>query len=114
MVHTENFFGGVHPNHGVLSFNYDVKNRKVITITDFITLKQVSDYARVKIKADLTTNGGFDQTAEEMLDRGTDPMHPENFEVFTFLPDSITVYFPEYQVGPYTLGEQSVVLPRNK
>jgi hypothetical protein len=45
-----------------------------------------------------------------MIDAGTAPTL-ENYQVFTFTNDMLTIYFGEYQVAPYVYGPQKVEFP---
>ena len=57
-------------------------------------------------------NDGEDtSTLVSMIEDGTQPKE-ENFSVFTFTPTTVTLYFGQYQVGPYVLGMPEVELSR--
>ena len=57
-------------------------------------------------------SGGLDDFMIGMLDEGTDPTKPENFQNFTITDNAIIIYFQQYQVAPYVYGEQEVILTR--
>jgi hypothetical protein len=46
-----------------------------------------------------------------MISDGTAP-DADNFGTFTFTPNTITIYFQQYQVGPYSIGMPTVTIPR--
>lgn len=110
IIRQEGYTGGAHGYHLITSYNYDVKNNKELMITDFMSLADASAQSRIQLKEKFQENGGFDAVVESMIDDGTESDSSENFKVFTFIPKSLTVYFPEYQVAPYVFGEQQVVL----
>lgn len=111
IVREEGYTGGAHPFHTVLTFNYDVKNHKELSLTDFITLKEVSDISRKDLRDQFTKKGDAG-TFEMFAIDGTDPLRPENFQNFTVTPSAVVIYFNEYQVAPYVYGEMSVMIPR--
>ncbi len=108
------FSGGAHGSTIIKTFNYDVKNRKFISLSDLYAgtpgyLSIVSDAAIAQLRQQQGDTGidGF----SGMLADGASPK-PENFEAFTFSDELITIYFQQYQVGPYALGIPKVTLPR--
>jgi hypothetical protein len=119
------FEGGAHGYETLTSFNYDVVHKKDFTLASLFPndpnyLKTISDFSRKDLEAqfrqrlniktsDDETN--FQQTILPMLDDGTTPT-ADNFSVFTFTDKTITFYFNQYQVGPYSMGQSTVVMPR--
>ncbi len=111
IMRQEGFSGGAHGYHTATTFNYDVKNKKELMITDMISLDQVSSKSREILKKKFEQDGDTD-TFEAFAINGTDPKKPENFQVFTFTNTALTVYFTEYQVAPYVYGESQVEIAR--
>lgn len=123
------FSGGAHDYENNLSFNYDVKNQKVIELKDIFPndpnyLTYLSTQSRESLKKTFATVSDNDReqaTAEEIkavvkdivtsIDSGTEPKD-ENFDVFTFTGDKIKIYFNQYQVGPYVIGMPEVEVNR--
>ena len=123
------FSGGAHGYEIDVSYNYDVKNKKVIKLADlFPTDPQYLNYLSVgsriylenKFAAETDANSdNSDQQALEdyaknmisMVESGTQPTE-ENFSVFTFTPDKIKIYFADYQVGPHSIGMPEVEMAR--
>ena len=120
--------GGAHGYENIISFNYDVLAQTELTLADMFPgnsdyLKTVSEFSRTTLLSHLIDVLEVDSmTAEDqekyiegsikpMLYAGTEP-NTQNFSVFTFTDTEITIYFSQYQVGPYVIGEQSVVMPR--
>ncbi len=114
------FSGGAHGYEVTTSFNYDVKNKKEITLDYFYPnntnyLKIISDASRIQLTQKLTKASEqslLDGFTKEMMMDGTDPLKPINFQTFTFTKDNLTIYFGQYQVAPYVYGQQSVDIPR--
>lgn len=112
------FSGGAHGYANKVSFAYDVKNNKILTLKDLFPnnpeyLKTVSEASRADLKKQyVVMNDGEDTgTLVSMIEDGTQPKE-ENFSVFTFTPTTIRLYFGQYQVGPYVLGMPEVELAR--
>jgi hypothetical protein len=119
------YSGGAHGFQNLYSFNYDVKAESEITLqklfpTDPKYLNTLSAIARKDLEAQLKKRLEIKNSADEvdfkesilpMLRAGSEPTL-ENFKVFTFTPDAVTIYFVEYQVAPYAAGESTVVIPR--
>lgn len=107
VIHYGGYTGGAHPFQNVITFNYDVKLQKELNITDFVTLAGASKTSRQMLMDKFKKDDIWDPSMEQMLNEGTIPTS-ENFQNFTFIPNQITIYFGQYQVGPYALGEQQV------
>ena len=125
LVTISGFNGGAHGYTVLTSYNYDVNQAKEITLADIFGadyLKKVSEYSKSNLKTELISKINNDSGASSediknqidnltsMLDSGTNETD-ENFSVFTILPDSINIYFQEYQVAPYVYGPQTVKMP---
>jgi hypothetical protein len=119
------FVGGAHGYETITAFNYDVVNKKEVTLAELFPqdasfLKTLSDFSRkdltaqfrkrleVKTKED---EKNFQSGVMPMLVDGTTPTL-ENFNVFTFTDEIVTIYFNQYQVAPYAMGGSSVVISR--
>jgi len=123
------FSGGAHGYENIISFNYDVKNQKVITLKDlFVNNSQYLNTLSLKSREYL--NKQFATVSEEdkknstpeaikeyidniisTIEEGTMPIE-ENFSIFTFTGDKIKIYFSQYQVGPYSMGMPEVEIDR--
>lgn len=122
------YTGGAHPYEEVVTYNYDVKNKKEMTLADLFVnnpnyLNQISEISRKILIERFTENLGNDfdsekdrqtyikEVIEPMINDGTDPTKPENFANFTFSKDKLIIHFGQYQVGPYVAGQQDVEMP---
>lgn len=122
------YTGGAHPYEEVVTYNYDVKNKKEMTLADLFVnnpnyLNQISEISRSILTERFTENLGndFDSAKEKetyikeviapMINDGTDPSRAENFANFTFTKDKLIIHFGQYQVGPYVAGQQDVEMP---
>lgn len=120
--------GGAHGYEDVISYNFDVKNKKELTLSNLFKndpdyLNKISQMSR-KILVDRFTEsfgGDFEsvkekelyikETIEPMVYEGTNPINPDNFVNFTFTKDKLIIHFGQYQVGPYVAGLQDVEMP---
>lgn len=124
------FSGGAHGYENYVSFNYDIKNQKLIELKDLFHnnpqyLNYLSEKSREYLKGEFATVSEEDKQNSSpeaiqeyvdniisMIEAGTEPTE-ENFSVFTFTDDKVKIYFAQYQVGPYTIGMPEVELDRN-
>lgn len=121
------YSGGAHGYESLMSFNYDVKAAKDITLDQVFPedkdyLKTIAEYSRKDLKeqfvnkikrADFDNDGDYKMTLDgidDMLNPGTEPT-VENFSVFTISPDVLNIYFSQYQVAAYVYGSQMVKMP---
>jgi len=124
------YTGGAHGYEIKTAFNYDVINQKIISLKDIFSdypnyLNYISEESRKILKgqyATVTEEDRGDSESEEavqdyidnmneMIDSGTEPTE-DNFKNFTFTSNKIKIYFAQYQVGPYAIGEPEVELER--
>jgi hypothetical protein len=125
LITFDGYTGGAHGYQNMVSYNYDVVGKKDVTLADLFPsdtnyLKTVSEFSRKDLtaqfreKLNVKTEDDKKELAiliESMMNPGTEPT-PENFSVFTFTPDYTTLYFTQYQVAPYAMGEFTVEMPR--
>src|SRR3989344_657343 len=110
------YTGGAHGYTNLTSFNYDVVNKKEITLADLFPtnpdyLKTISEFSRNNIIMQLKKEITIDGFTKDWIDQGTEPVE-ENFAIFTFTPDSIILNFAEYQVVSRVMGSLTVTMPR--
>ncbi|MCX6723613.1 MAG: DUF4163 domain-containing protein [Candidatus Staskawiczbacteria bacterium] len=114
------FEGGAHGVSYFVALNYDVKNRKEITLVDLFPnqqdyLQKISDYCIKDLTKQIITEMG--STEGSWLQDGAGPK-AENFQYFLINPSTssgqatITFYFPQYQVAPGVAGDFKVTMPR--
>lgn len=106
------FTGGAHGANEVLGFNYDIKNKKEITVQDLLlnsqeNLNKLSEVARKITYAQLKENDAF---LEDMAEQGTEPIF-ENYKEFGFDNESLIIYFQRYQVSFGAAGPITIKIP---
>ena len=105
------YTGGAHGNTDFLPLNYDLTTGQRITLADlFMPGSAYLDTLSVRTRADLARQaeaGGM--TSADFWEEGSAP-EAVNFQRFTLGPDSLTIHFPPYQVGPYAAGSFATAL----
>ncbi len=101
---------GAHPNGFFKTFTFDTQSGKELALADLFTpgakyLDQLSTVARAKLPGII---GQYADT--DYIKTGTEPKE-ENFQNFTIAKGVLTILFPPYQVGPYSIGSQTLPLP---
>lgn len=117
LVTIDEYTGGAHGQHIMMTFNYDVVAGKEITLTDLARgdvqfLKKLSTVSRKMLLTQLATAAQVQPSDidQEMLNDGTTPT-AENFSLFTIPNDTqVTFYFGEYQVAAYVFGPQQITV----
>lgn len=127
------YTGGAHALPLVASFDYDVRERRVLEIGDLFAdpaaaLRLLAARTRSALgeraahavpgaaSARPDAGGASLQRALAWIDEGTEP-RPANYAVFLIhagaagRADGLVLLFPPYQVGPYALGTQEVQVP---
>jgi putative hemolysin len=106
------YIGGAHPNSYSKSFNYDLKNNKIIGLSDIFDSNK--DYLNVisnkTIQYLLKVNNENGLTDEESIKQGAGPKI-DNFKTFTFNKNTIVFYFDPNAVAVYVAGRQDVIFP---
>jgi len=105
---TEYYTGGAHPGHDVICFTYDLEKGERMDLADFFIensdfLERISDYSVNLLMQD--------QFADEEWIREGAGKNLDNFQRFILAENSFIFYFPPYQVAPYAVGEQQVIVP---
>ena len=110
-----NFEGGAHGASYYVPLNYDIKNKKMIALADLFPsqpnyLQTISAFCMADLTKQLTKAlGSLDGTT---IQDGAGPV-AENFQFFLINPDNtITFYFPQYQVAFGAAGDFKVTMPR--
>ena len=107
--------GGAHGSTTLISYNFDKAENRLVNIVEAtgLSYKVLSKYCNAMIKSRLIkTNslGSSEKEIEEWVNEGTFPT-PDNYEIFMMYDNYVKVFFEEYSVAPYALGEQTVDVP---
>lgn len=126
LVHFGGYTGGAHGYEESVTYNYDVKNKREVSLAQVLGndpdyLLKISNIAREELVKKITqtigdtnqqqTNANYLQNIKDLIYTGTQPDDLNNFSKFTFTSSELTIYFSPYQVAPYAFGAQSVKIP---
>jgi len=103
-------YGGAHPDIDVVTVNYNKKDKEFVDINKLIeknkeTLNIFSNISYDSLKDKIEENED-----SNMLKQGTSPTK-DNFTKFVFSKDGIILFFPNYSIAPYYLGNFEVKIP---
>ena len=107
------YVGAAHPNTFISAMNFCLESGDIITFKmlfrpDSDYLQYISDYCIFDLKRQGREGDyGFE---DEWLQKGAGP-EKKNFEVFNITKKGLLITFNSYQVGPYAIGQQTVVIP---
>jgi Protein of unknown function (DUF3298)/Deacetylase PdaC len=114
-----NFTGGVHPNYGYFTITYDLKTGKEIKLAELFKpgakyLEAVSAYAIKDLQSrkmpDSDENMGL---AQDLFADGA-TAKADNYQNWNLTKKGLMITFDPYQVGPYAVGSQTVIVPYAK
>ena len=106
-------YGGAHPDIDVVTVNYNKKDKEFVDINKLIEknkdmLNIFSNISYESLKDKIEENEDIN-----MLKQGTSPKK-ENFTKFVFSKEGVILFFPNYSVAPYYLGNFEVKVPYSK
>ena len=111
------FLGGAHGMYYFKTFNFDLKENKLLTLSDiflpgFESLLYLSDYCFVDLKKQISEMGM--EPDEEWIRKGTDPTILENFANFLITSEGLVIKILPYQAAPGAAGDFSVKIEYEK
>jgi hypothetical protein len=107
------YTGGAHPNHWSFTVNYDLKNEKVLKLTDLF--KDESGFLKVisGVSIEQLTKKMGEYADSDWIKEGAGPKL-ENFESWNISKKGLKFFFDPYQVGPYAAGGFETIVPFEK
>lgn len=108
----EYYMGGAHPSHEIWTVTYDKESNKIIDISDLIKMNSdiLNIFSSVS-REELLHNSGIVNST--MMMEGTRPI-AQNFSNFAFSSSGLLLFFPQYQVAPYSSGQFIVKVDYDK
>ncbi|HEY5883349.1 MAG TPA: DUF3298 domain-containing protein [Pyrinomonadaceae bacterium] len=105
------YSGAAHPNSHTEVLNFDLKNGKVIRLSELFNpgAKYLQTLATYSI-ADLKKQSKDKQLDDDWIQRGAGA-DAENYKSWTISRKGLAINFDAYQVGPYAAGPQRVFIP---
>lgn len=105
--------GGAHPDRNFVTLNYNKEEKSFVTIDTLIAkdndiLDKLSKYCYNVLKEKIDQ-----KESDDSLKEGTST-YKKNFEKFVLSQDGIIIFFPNYSLTSYYLGEFEVVVPYNE
>lgn len=108
------YTGGAHYERMDEIFYYDEKKQKEVQISEIINNnKYFYEYLSKIAKKELKKNNSSLIFEDELLNIGLEPKE-ENFKYLIFTKEGLKIIFPPYQVGPWSSGELSIIIPYEK
>ncbi|HUE83663.1 MAG TPA: RsiV family protein [Pyrinomonadaceae bacterium] len=107
------YAGAAHPNSYSEVVNYDLKNGKLLRLSDLFQpgtkyLEAIAAYCIKDLKRQSKTRDSM--LDDESIESGAAPK-AENYQSWTITRKGLAITFDAYQVGPYAAGPQHVVVP---
>ena len=101
-------FSGAHPYTNITTINYSKEEKKLINIDTLISKNK--NILEVFSKCSYESLNNKNEILEnEELKKGT-AANKENFEKFVFSKEGIILFFPNYSIASYYLGNFEVVI----
>ncbi|MDZ4165882.1 MAG: protease inhibitor I42 family protein [Smithellaceae bacterium] len=107
------YAGAAHPQHWLNVLNFDLNNGGNLTLPQLFEpgaeyLNFISDYCEKELlgRPELARD-------KDWVGKGTAPTLA-NYKIFNLSDKELIITFPEYQVGPYAVGEQAVKISYDK
>lgn len=102
--------GGTNPEPGQATFIYNMHDGRRLSYNDLFMQYEEIVWALSGICRTSLTEQLGDKAIKTMLEAGTAP-DMANFDLFALVPNGIRVFFPPYQVAPYSEGYLNVTIP---
>ena len=103
--------GAAHPNSGSEVINFDLKNGKQLKLSDLFKpgskyLSTIANYCVADLKKQSKEKGLIDDDINEGASATA-----QNYHSWTITKRGLRITFDAYQVGPYAVGPQYVLVP---
>ena len=109
VFYIEYFTGGAHPNHEIVTINYDKRTNSFIKIENLLEKnKDILDIFSKISRINLINNPKI--TVTSMMYERTKPIK-DNFKNFVFTDKGYIFYFERYKIAPYSSGDISLLVP---
>ena len=103
-------YGGAHPDIDVVTVNYNKKDKEFVDINKLIEKNKEILSVFSNISYESLKDKIEEKEDSNMLKQGTSPIK-NNFTKFVFSKDGIILFFPNYSIAPYYLGNFEVKIP---
>lgn len=106
-------YGGAHPDIDVVTVNYNKKDKEFVDINKLIEKNKEILSVFSNISYESLKDKIEEKEDSNMLKQGTSPIK-NNFTKFVFSKDGIILFFSNYSIAPYYLGNFEVKVPYSK
>lgn len=106
-------YGGAHPDIDVVTVNYNKKDKEFVDINKLIEKNKEILSVFSNISYESLKDKIEEKEDSNMLKQGTSPIK-NNFTKFVFSKDGIILFFPNYSIAPYYLGNFEIKIPYSK
>ena len=106
-------YGGAHPDIDVVTVNYNKKDKEFVDINKLIEKNKEILSVFSNISYESLKDKIEEKEDSNMLKQGTSPIK-NNFTKFVFSKDGIILFFSNYSIAPYYLGNFEVKIPYSK
>lgn len=108
----EYYIGGAHPSHEIWTVSYDKKEENIVDISSLEKMNpSIFNIFSSISREELLHNKRIPDS--KWLMEGTIPVK-DNFSNFAFSDNGLLLFFPRYQIAPYSAGEFIVRIPYDK
>lgn len=105
-IYENSFYGGAHPNSNINHFVYDTKNKKRLSLNDFITdLEKFKKIAETKFRNLYKVSSGLPLSSTGFQFENDTFSLPEQFYIEN---DAIVLFWDTYEIAPYAFGPISI------
>lgn len=112
----EEFSGGAHPNHHSENYLWDIKNRKQLTLIDFLNSPQDTIALRkialkeLRVMKNLKPNQRLDNDANMFIDDQSFYLS-KNFDIDSV---NLSFFYNEYEIQAYAFGYIEIIISKAK
>jgi hypothetical protein len=114
VLNSQHYYNGAaHPLHNIITYNYDLKNKKELVITDLLdspkSLDKLANISKTKLIEGFNAKDQYYESLNDTVNSGASP-DIKNYQHFLIKKDGIEVLFDEYQVASYAEGRPTVFI----
>lgn len=107
--------GAAHPNHHTETLNYNLKTGRALSLGDLfkpdaLYLRRIAEHSIADLKRQSRAQGGEPFLDDAQIEEGASA-NAKNYRSWLITRRGLEITFDPYQVGPYAVGPQTVLVP---